>query len=326
MLEAAARVLAGDSDNPFEEGGPGSGNWGHAGIKGQRGGSMPKSGAGAAMSLSTGATAAQRQEEAKSLGYRMKGRRETEMESGLRSEIGQAQEAAQVARASGNEDEARTIEDYADSVKQTLEEERSANQALWDAARVTPEKATDADWEQAAKRLDRQAQDAYKKYTQDGIQLAVDIKRSARDSGYMNVGGESVMVKRGKFSRAEASRMRGSIWSRAKEDVHGRMGKLLQKAGYKPAEIARASFEQRQKLLQEIGQGDLAKTGRGKVANIDQVAVDARGRVRSKVPPTLAAKCAAAGDSPLNLPGIDAFAKMELADRIRTTKVGGYGE
>ena len=217
MLEGAARVLAGESAYPFEEGGPGSGNWGHAGIKGQRGGSMPKSGMGAAMSLSTGATAAQRQEEAKSLGYRMKGRRETEMESELRSEIGQAQEAAQAARLAGNEDEARAIEDYAESVKQTLEEERSANQALWDAQRVTPEKATDADWEQAAKRLDRQAQDAYKKYTQDGIQLAVDIKRSARDSGYMNVGGESVMVKRAS-SAAPSCRMRGSIWSQAKEE------------------------------------------------------------------------------------------------------------
>jgi len=37
-----------------EKGGPGSGNWGHAGVKGQKGGSAPKSGMGAAMSLRTG--------------------------------------------------------------------------------------------------------------------------------------------------------------------------------------------------------------------------------------------------------------------------------
>jgi len=49
------------------EGGPGSGNWGHAGIPGQRGGSAPKSGAGAAMSLKTGKTAAVRQSAAKRL-------------------------------------------------------------------------------------------------------------------------------------------------------------------------------------------------------------------------------------------------------------------
>jgi len=37
-----------------EKGGPGSGNWGHAGVKGTRGGSAPKRGKGAAMSLATG--------------------------------------------------------------------------------------------------------------------------------------------------------------------------------------------------------------------------------------------------------------------------------
>lgn len=37
-----------------QKGGPTSGNWGHAGVKGQHGGSAPKSGPGAAMSLATG--------------------------------------------------------------------------------------------------------------------------------------------------------------------------------------------------------------------------------------------------------------------------------
>lgn len=44
------------------KGGPGSGNWGHAGRKGQRGGSLSKS---TAMSLVTGPTAQERQETAK---------------------------------------------------------------------------------------------------------------------------------------------------------------------------------------------------------------------------------------------------------------------
>jgi hypothetical protein len=46
---------------PVTKGGPGSGNWGHAGRKGQRGGSLPKS---SAMSLRTGPTAQARQQEA----------------------------------------------------------------------------------------------------------------------------------------------------------------------------------------------------------------------------------------------------------------------
>lgn len=47
------------------KGGPGSGNWGHAGRKGSRGGSLPRS---TAMSLSTGATAQERQEAARGQG------------------------------------------------------------------------------------------------------------------------------------------------------------------------------------------------------------------------------------------------------------------
>lgn len=43
------------------KGGPGSGNWGHAGVKGSRGGSAPKSGMGSAMSLASGPTARIRQ-------------------------------------------------------------------------------------------------------------------------------------------------------------------------------------------------------------------------------------------------------------------------
>ena len=303
------------------EGGPGSGNWGHAGVPGRHGGSAPR---GTGMSTRTGATARARREEARAGGYTTKGRGETDYETEMRNEIVGAEQAASEARASGNDDEANAIAEYADSMRQTLEEERSANQALWDATRKTPEQATETDWEAAAKRLDREAQDAYKKYTQEGIQLATDIKRGAVDSGYMNVGGESVMVKRGKFSRNEASRMRGEVWSQAKEELYGRMGGLLQKAGYRAREIAKANYEQRQKLLAEIGQGDLARSGRGKVSTIDDVGPDVRGRVRQSVSPILASRCALAGDSPLNLPGIGAYDKMALADRIRSTKVGGY--
>ncbi len=45
-----------------QKGGPGSGNYGHAGRRGMRGGSMPRS---SAMSLSTGATAGERQQQAR---------------------------------------------------------------------------------------------------------------------------------------------------------------------------------------------------------------------------------------------------------------------
>jgi len=54
-------MIVARSEVELAEGGPGSGNWGHAGVKGTRGGSAPKAGVGAAMSLKTGKTAAARQ-------------------------------------------------------------------------------------------------------------------------------------------------------------------------------------------------------------------------------------------------------------------------
>lgn len=54
------------------KGGPGSGNWGHAGVKGNRGGSAPKRGMGAGMSLATGPTSKKRQEAAREAGKKAK--------------------------------------------------------------------------------------------------------------------------------------------------------------------------------------------------------------------------------------------------------------
>lgn len=58
-----------DDPNNYKEeifkGGKGSGNWGHAGRPGKRGGSAPKSGIGASMSLRTGKSASKRQAAAK---------------------------------------------------------------------------------------------------------------------------------------------------------------------------------------------------------------------------------------------------------------------
>ena len=55
------------------KGGAGSGNWGHAGRPGMVGGSGGKTGTGAAMSIASGRTAAQRQEEARSRGMKKLG-------------------------------------------------------------------------------------------------------------------------------------------------------------------------------------------------------------------------------------------------------------
>jgi len=69
----------------LQEGGPGSGHWGHAGIKGHRGGSLPsKTGVGAAMSLKTGPTAEERRLAAKAGVPKEQPREETPQEKEAR--------------------------------------------------------------------------------------------------------------------------------------------------------------------------------------------------------------------------------------------------
>lgn len=68
-LERAAAIVEGVFSGAAwgSKGGPGSGNYGHAGRPGSVGGSAPKTGAGAVMSLRSGPTAQARQTEASSL-------------------------------------------------------------------------------------------------------------------------------------------------------------------------------------------------------------------------------------------------------------------
>ncbi|HUW12498.1 MAG TPA: hypothetical protein VM537_22420, partial [Anaerolineae bacterium] len=99
-------------------------------------------------------------------------------------------------------------------------------------------------------------------------------------------------------------------------------GKLLQRAGYSEADIAKASFEQRQRLLTEMGEKQLATTKRGTATKIDQVPETSRARVVTEIDQDLAATCYNSAVDPLATPTIDAYEKMELADRIRAVKVG----
>ena len=162
----------------------------------------------------------------------------------------------------------------------------------------------------------------YQKYTKDGIAEYVAQQRGAKDSGWMVVGKEQIQVKQGAFSRRDASRMEGTIWREAKDDLTTAYGELLKQAGFSDADIARASFEQRQRLLEELGQKDMLRTSRGTPSRIDLVPVESREKVVQVIDHDLAATCYNSAIDPLATPTIDAYEKMELADRIRAVKLG----
>jgi hypothetical protein len=217
------------------------------------------------------------------------------------------------------------LQSVIDTLEQQLDQEQRLNQALWDAFGITPDEATDFEWNQLAEQLREEGMELYNKYTKEGIRSSVAQMRGAQDSGWMVVGKEQIQVRQGAFSVSTARRMEGELWAEAKEDMAGAMGQLLQRAGYSPRDIARASFEQRRRLLDELGDKRLMRTARGRVSTIDEVPVDARERIVDLIDYDLAAIAEESATDPLALPTLDAYGKLELSDLIKATKITGGG-
>jgi len=224
------------------------------------------------------------------------------------------------------------LKGYLDSLEQGLKEEQQINAALWSYLGLSPNEATTDNWREVADLLDAEGYRLYKRYTRDGISLRVADKRGAQVSGYMVVGKEQVLVRRGAFSVRRARQMEGELWVNAKDDLAAAMGELLTRAGYSQADIAQADYAQRMRLLGELGSKQVARTPSGRVSKIDRVPQGARASVVDVVDFDLAAICENAALDPLTMPTLDAYGKMELAEMIRATKVGepddagGFGE
>jgi hypothetical protein len=212
-----------------------------------------------------------------------------------------------------------------DTLEQQLDQERRLNEALWDAFGITPDQATDYEWGQLADQLRDEGMELYNKYTKEGIRSYVAQERGAKDSGWMVIGKEQVQIRQGAFSVRAARKMEGEIWAQAKDEMGEAMGQLLRRAGYSTRDISQASFEQRRRLLEELGRKQLLRTGAGRVSNIDKVPVDARDRIVDLIDYDLAAIAENSAIDPLALPTLDAYGKLELSDLIRATKiVGGF--
>lgn len=294
---------------PGQKGGPGSGNWGHFGRIGLRGGSASAEAGAVGGGFGGGLDRSQRDERPD--------RPATANEKAMRSEIEEAESF--MSSATGAERDG--IASYAAALRTSFQQEQEMNDALYTYAGKMPDNATGADWEQAAQGLKNESYEQYKKYTREGIELKVSEERGAQDAGYAIVGSEQIMVKRGAFSRREAARMEGELWGRAKSELVGHQGELLKQAGFTTAEIERANFGQRSRLLREIGAKQVGQTARGKPARIDRVPASARARVTQGVGFDLAATALAAANDALALPSLGGYQKMELADIIRATKV-----
>jgi len=213
------------------------------------------------------------------------------------------------------------LKSYLDTVQEELRQAQQVNQALWDTLGITPDQATDQDWRNLADQLTEEGRELYKKYTKEGIRSFVAQERGAQDSGYMVVGKEQILVRRGAFSVREAQRLECELWAGAKDDLSKAMSDLLKRAGYSSRDIAQANYSQRQRLLEELGNKELRTTKSGRVSTIDKVDPDRRAQIVDLIDYDLAATAANSALDPLALPTLDAYGKMELADLIRSTKL-----
>lgn len=245
----------------------------------------------------------------------------SENEADLESGVREAQAAYRKALESGNAAEAEAIREYYDMAAKEYEDDRQINESLWERFGLSPDKASDDDWRKLAAQFDNDAQRLYRKYTKDGVKLEVDTRRGAKDAGFANVGGNVVAVKKGQFSVREAQRLQGELWADAKQDLTQKMGDYLKQLGYKESDIAKANYEQRQKLLAELAQKRVSTTRRGAVSVIDDVPPEARQTVTSRIDYDAAARCGSVAQDPLNLPTLDAYRRMEMAQKIRDSKL-----
>jgi len=328
-----------------------SGNWGHQGVPGSRGGSAP-GGGHAKLGVASNASREERQavvskrREERNQGKgpttepddfldilggsawerysskpaaRVMGAGEKELADSVAE--GREAYATAVKRYGAESTEARAIKDYVSSMEDELSQEVSANEALWWAKGIVPGDATEQDWKDTAKALNRESMELYKKYTKDGIMLKVAEMRGAKDGGYANIGGDVVQVRRGQFSVRSAQKIEGQMWREAKGELTEEYGNYLQKLGYSPKEITSATYEQRQSLLREIGDKQMLTSGRGRPRRIDGVSPEARARIIEQVDYAEANRAAAAGRDPLALPSLDAYGKRQTAERILATHV-----
>jgi hypothetical protein len=238
----------------------------------------------------------------------------SQQEQDLASEIAETRTYLEEAK-----DEA--VRDYLNTLEQNLRDEQEINDALWKRTGKLPDEATPDEWARVAAELQRQGERLYEKYTKEGITQHVAEMRGAKDSGYAQVGGQTVMVQRGHFSVAEGQRIEAELWQEAKPELATAAGDLLQQAGYRPADYAGASYEQRMQLLREAGQKELITSESGRPRKIDDVPVDSRQRVTRDIDYDLAATCATSADDPLGMPTVDAYRKFALADMIRQSKM-----
>ena len=238
-----------------------------------------------------------------------------------------AQEVAEIrasydrAVAAGDLEEAERARGFIEEALKELASERAMNDELLRRTGVQPDRATEETWRRADEAIQERLYELQQRYTREGIQGTVQFERAGTPER-MYAFGKEIEGTRGRFGRREAERRAREYWREALEDVAERYGKLLEEAGYTAEEIAPLNYEQRRRLLEEIGNGRLTRTAAGRPASIGGIDPLRRGEVLARVPEGTAARAREAAQSLLDAPGLEAGRLYRVSEMIRAWHLG----
>lgn len=174
-------------------------------------------------------------------------------------------ELKQAKKAMGNTPESEWGEldrDFINDAKSRVQEELELSRVAKDAG-YTPGKMTKEQWGTLAGRMKDEANDNLRHSFEAGRQSAGDKLRGQKDV-WMQVGGQAVLTHSGR-SKREAQDLVSRIGKETKNEADEFMGQNLAKLGYSKSTVDNLDYNQKRRLLAEIGHG---QTQSGSIGNL----------------------------------------------------------
>lgn len=244
------------------------------------------------------------------------------LEASLGSELAEVTAAL---KAETNEQARDGMRDYQQAIRDQLRDEQAMGDHLYRTTGQSPDTATAQDWDLTARQLESDCQSLLAQLGDpDVLNIEIQQMRGAQvDSTPGLVGGHFVTTRSGKFSRREASRIRGDFTAQARETVSDALGAQLRWLGLSKAELAKIpSLEQRKALLAELGAGRLSRTKGGKPAKIGSLSLEVRDRLLWRTTPDQKATAGHVAGNVLECPGLQPYRLLEIRDLIMQSKLG----
>jgi len=151
-------------------------------------------------------------------------------------------------------------------------------QSVDDVARsmgIRPQGASAEDWARVAEYAEDRGREAQVLGTEAG-RAGMAAQEAERLPEWGQIGGQEARVRRGRLSFAQEQERVGELAQVARGTAEETVQWVLGEAGFSADEMAGLNWQQQQRLVEEIGQGELLKTGAGRPVKIDAIDVDRR--------------------------------------------------